>query len=59
MNFDIFIKMKTNRAEYIECPIVPVDEQTLHGTYGWKWGNMPHEESCGVRFGATLVPIFP
>ena len=35
MVFDILIRMKTNRAEYNECPIVPVVEQTLHGTHGW------------------------
>ncbi len=31
MNFTILIRMKTNRAEYIECPIAPVVEQTLTG----------------------------
>ncbi len=35
MVFDILIRMKINRAEYNECPIVPVVEQTLHGTHGW------------------------
>ncbi len=34
--------------------IVPVVEQTLHGTHGWRWGNKPHDSSCGVRFVATL-----
>ncbi len=56
MVFDILIRIKTNRAEYIECPIVPVVEQTLHGTHGWRWGNKPHDSSCGVRFVATLLP---
>ncbi len=55
MNFNILIRMETNRAEYIECPIAPVVEQTLHGTHGWRWGNKPHDSSCGVRFGATLA----
>ena len=33
MVFDILIRMNTNRAEYIECPIAPVVEQTPHGTH--------------------------
>ena len=31
MVFDILIRIKSNIMEYIECPIVPVVEQTLHG----------------------------
>ncbi len=59
MVFDIFIRMKTNRAKYIECPIAPVIEQPLHGTHGWRWGNKPNDSSRCVRFVATLLPIFP
>ena len=33
MLFDILFRMKTNRAEYIECPIVSVVEQPPHGTH--------------------------
>ncbi len=33
MVFDILIRMKINRAEYIEYPIVPVFEQPSHGTH--------------------------
>ena len=43
MVFDILIRIKFNRAEYIECPIVLVVKQTLHGTHGWRWGNKPHD----------------
>ena len=34
MVFDILIRMNTNRAEYIECPILPVVEQFPHGISG-------------------------
>ncbi len=55
MIFNILIKMKTNRSEYIEYPIVPVVEQPPHGIHE---ASNPVGAPLAVAF-AARQPIFP